>query len=168
MIVDPVRTVDVDGTPIEAGVISPLADAKPSILRSLLLPLAIAFGVVFGLVLAALDHHRPRQGRRLGRADRAREPREVRAGDAHPAQRPSRLSEHAGRGDLGQGLVPPLDDDLLGRAVGPAAHEDAAGDRLVEEPPEGQAVGGQLVAVPGDARRLVGARPATGRSCSRR
>ena len=27
-IVDPVRTLDVDGTPIEAGVISPLADAK--------------------------------------------------------------------------------------------------------------------------------------------
>ena len=82
-IVDPVRTLDVDGTPIEAGVISPLADAKRSILRSLLLPLAIAFGIIFGLVL--LRWILTGLGKGVGSVVRtAAEPREVRARDPHP------------------------------------------------------------------------------------
>ena len=52
VIEDPVRTMHIDGTPIDAGVISPLADAEHRILRSVLLPLAIAVAVVF--VLAAV------------------------------------------------------------------------------------------------------------------
>lgn len=77
-IVDPVRTVDVDGTPIEAGVISPLADAKSSILRSLLVPMAIAFGVIFGLVM--LRWIFTGLGIGIGSVVRtASEPREVRA-----------------------------------------------------------------------------------------
>ena len=47
---DPVRTLDLDGTPVDAGVITPLADAKRSLLRALLLPVTIAFGVIFALV----------------------------------------------------------------------------------------------------------------------
>ena len=46
---DPVRAMRVDGTPIDAGVISPLSDSKRSIARSLLLPLGVAFAVVFTL-----------------------------------------------------------------------------------------------------------------------
>ena len=47
---DPVRAMRIDGTPIDAGVISPLTGAKRGILRSMLLPLAIAFAVLFVLV----------------------------------------------------------------------------------------------------------------------
>ena len=49
VIEDPVRAMRVDGTSIEAGVISPLADSKRGILRSLLLPLTVAFVVLFAL-----------------------------------------------------------------------------------------------------------------------
>ena len=49
---DPVRAMRIDGTPIDAGVISPLSDSKRSIVRSLLLPLGVAVAVVF--VLAAI------------------------------------------------------------------------------------------------------------------
>jgi hypothetical protein len=52
VIEDPVRAMRVDGTSIDAGVISPLADAKRGIGRSLLLPLSVAFAVLF--TLAAL------------------------------------------------------------------------------------------------------------------
>jgi hypothetical protein len=47
---DPVRTTNTDGTPIDAGVLTPLAGAKRSVLRALLLPTLIAFGVIFVLV----------------------------------------------------------------------------------------------------------------------
>ncbi|MET0458903.1 MAG: hypothetical protein ABW195_06630 [Ilumatobacteraceae bacterium] len=78
VIVDPVRTVDVDGTPVDAGVLSPLADAKTSILRSLVVPMAIAFGIIFGLVL--LRWILTGLGKGVGSVVRtASEPREVRA-----------------------------------------------------------------------------------------
>ena len=48
---DPVQTLDPDGTPVDAGVLSPLLGAKRSILRSMLIPMTIAIGVIFGLVL---------------------------------------------------------------------------------------------------------------------
>ena len=57
---------------------------------------------------------------------------------------------------LRQGIVPPVDGDLLGGLPGDAAHEDAAGDRFVEQAGEHHAVGSQLVPVAGDARRPVG------------
>ncbi|HEU4840015.1 MAG TPA: hypothetical protein VFT09_01185 [Ilumatobacteraceae bacterium] len=47
---DPVRTTHTDGTSIEAGVLTPLAGAKRSVLRALLLPTLVAFGVIFVLV----------------------------------------------------------------------------------------------------------------------
>jgi hypothetical protein len=50
VIEDPVRTMRLDGTSIDAGVISPLADAKRGIARSILLPLGVAFAVIFALV----------------------------------------------------------------------------------------------------------------------
>ncbi|CAN5690031.1 hypothetical protein BH18ACT2_BH18ACT2_19650 [soil metagenome] len=46
---DPVRTLDSDGTAVDAGVLSPLADAKGDVLRSLLIPLAVALAAVFVL-----------------------------------------------------------------------------------------------------------------------
>jgi hypothetical protein len=49
VIEDPVRAMRVDGTSIDAGVISPLTDSKRGILRSLLLPLTVAFLVLFAL-----------------------------------------------------------------------------------------------------------------------
>lgn len=78
VVADPVRTLSVDATPIEAGVISPLTDAKTSILRSLLLPMTIAFGVIFGLAL--LRWILTGLGKGVGSVVRtAAEPREVRA-----------------------------------------------------------------------------------------
>jgi hypothetical protein len=50
VIEDPVRTMRLDGTSIDAGVISPLTDAKRGIARSILLPLGVAFAVIFALV----------------------------------------------------------------------------------------------------------------------
>lgn len=49
VIEDPVRAMRVDGTSIDAGVISPLSDAKRGIARSLLLPLTVACAVIFAL-----------------------------------------------------------------------------------------------------------------------
>lgn len=75
---DPVRTLQIDGTPVEAGVISPLTEAKGSILRSLLLPLTIVFAVIFGLTM--LRWILTGVGRGVGSVVRvANEPREVRA-----------------------------------------------------------------------------------------
>lgn len=75
---DPVRTLRLDGTSVDAGVISPLTDAKRSILRSVLLPLSIAFGVVF--VLVAVRWLLTGVGKGVGMVVRtAAEPREVRA-----------------------------------------------------------------------------------------
>jgi hypothetical protein len=50
VIEDPVRTMRLDGTSIDTGVISPLTDSKRGIARSILLPLGAAFAVIFALV----------------------------------------------------------------------------------------------------------------------
>jgi hypothetical protein len=47
---DPVRTLLPDGTTVESGVLTPLTDAKRSLLRALLLPLGVALAAVFALV----------------------------------------------------------------------------------------------------------------------
>ncbi len=77
-LVDPVRTLEVDGTSVDAGVISPLTEAKGSILRSFLVPTLIVFGVLFGLVM--LRWILTGLGYGVGSVVRvAAEPREVRA-----------------------------------------------------------------------------------------
>ena len=58
---DPMRTLHLDGTPIEASLLQPLLDAKVRILGALLIPLGVAIVVVFVLAmfrlsLAALFH----------------------------------------------------------------------------------------------------------------
>ena len=47
---DPVRTLDIDGTSVDASVLGPLTEAKGDLMRAILLPLAVAFAIVFGLV----------------------------------------------------------------------------------------------------------------------
>jgi len=47
---DPVRTLDTDGTPVEASVLAPMTNAKGDLLRAVLLPLVVAFAIIFGLV----------------------------------------------------------------------------------------------------------------------
>jgi hypothetical protein len=47
---DPVRTVLPDGSSVDSGVLSPLADSERSLLRALLLPLGVALAAVFALV----------------------------------------------------------------------------------------------------------------------
>ncbi len=47
---DPVRTVLPDGSSVDSGVLSPLADAERSLFRALLLPLGVALAAVFALV----------------------------------------------------------------------------------------------------------------------
>ena len=91
---DPVRTLPLDGTPVDAGVLSPLTDAKRehaarrSCCRS-----ASPSASIFGLVAAALAAHRRRQGRRLGRrAPPTRATREVRR-RAMPQPAPRRISD---------------------------------------------------------------------------
>ena len=66
---DPMRTLYVDGTPIEGGILGPFVDAKVRILGALLIPFGVAMGVVFVLAmfrlsLAALYHSIVDGGRR--------------------------------------------------------------------------------------------------------
>ncbi len=66
---DSMRTLHLDGTPIEAGVLQPFFDAKLRLLGALLLPLGVAVGVIFLLAmfrlsLAALYHGLVDGGRR--------------------------------------------------------------------------------------------------------
>ena len=75
---DPVRTLRPDGQSIESGVLAPFFDDKRGLLRSVLLPTAVAFGIVFGLV--AIRWFLTGIGYGIGSLFRSvREPREVRA-----------------------------------------------------------------------------------------
>ncbi|MFN8022914.1 MAG: hypothetical protein U0Q03_15410 [Acidimicrobiales bacterium] len=47
----PIRTVLLDGTSVETGVLTPLKDAEKKILRAVLVPVGVAFLVLFGLVV---------------------------------------------------------------------------------------------------------------------
>ena len=44
---DPMRTLHVDGTPVEASVIEPFFESKVRILGALVIPMAVALGVIF-------------------------------------------------------------------------------------------------------------------------
>jgi len=78
VIEDPVRTLTVDGTGVESGVLTPLSGATPRVLRSFLLPAAVALAVVFGL--AALRWAVTGAGTGVGAVVRtARQTREVRS-----------------------------------------------------------------------------------------
>ena len=47
---DPVRTLDTDGTLVDASVVGPMTDAKGDLLRAVLLPLVVGIAIIFGLV----------------------------------------------------------------------------------------------------------------------
>jgi hypothetical protein len=51
---EPRRTLHVDGTPIDAGLLDPLDGARPQILGAILLPLAVGVGVIFLLAMLRL------------------------------------------------------------------------------------------------------------------
>jgi len=58
---DPMRTLHLDGTPIDSGILQPFFDAKVRLLGAFLMPLGVAVGVIFLLAmfrlsLAALYH----------------------------------------------------------------------------------------------------------------
>lgn len=75
---DPVRTLQPDGQSVESGVLAPFTDDKDGMLRSVVVPLVVAFGIVLGLV--ALRWLLTGLGYGLGSLFRTvREPREVRA-----------------------------------------------------------------------------------------
>jgi hypothetical protein len=75
---DPVRTLRPDGLSVESGVLAPFLDDRRGLLRSLLLPTAVAFGIVLGLV--AIRWFLTGLGYGISSLFRsAREPREVRA-----------------------------------------------------------------------------------------
>lgn len=76
-VVDPIRTTHVDGTLVDASVAGPLLASKGRLLRAVLLPLAVAFGIVFAL--AAVRWLLTGIGKGVGSFVRtASEPREVR------------------------------------------------------------------------------------------
>ena len=52
---DPMRTLHVDGTPIEASLLQPFVDAKVRILGALLIPFGVAIGVIFVLAMFRLS-----------------------------------------------------------------------------------------------------------------
>lgn len=52
---DPMRTLELDGTQIDAGVVKPLLGAKVRILGSLLIPAVVAFGAIFLLATLRLS-----------------------------------------------------------------------------------------------------------------
>jgi hypothetical protein len=75
---DPIRTMLPDGSSVESGVLTPLTDAKRSLLRAILLPMGVALAAVFGLV--ALRWLLTGIGWGVTSLSRTmREPREVRA-----------------------------------------------------------------------------------------
>ena len=77
-IVDPIRTTHVDGSPVDASVVGPFLGSKGRLLRSLLLPLTVAFGIM--LALAAIRWLFTGIFKGVGFFVRtASEPREVRA-----------------------------------------------------------------------------------------
>ena len=77
-VVDPIRTTYVDGSPVDASVVGPLLDSKGRLVRALLLPLTVAFLIVFAL--AAVRWLLTGIGKGVGFFVRtASEPREVRA-----------------------------------------------------------------------------------------
>lgn len=49
---DPMRTLELDGSPVDASVVGPFFDARVRLLAAVLVPFAVAFGVIF--VLATL------------------------------------------------------------------------------------------------------------------
>jgi hypothetical protein len=51
---DPVRTLAIDGTSVESGVLTPLKNAKGDIARALLQPIGVAFLILLGLVAVKL------------------------------------------------------------------------------------------------------------------
>jgi hypothetical protein len=51
---DPMRTLHVDGTPVEAAVLEPFFESKVRILGALVIPMAVALGVIF--LLATFRH----------------------------------------------------------------------------------------------------------------
>jgi len=94
-LVEPVRTIHVDGTPVEAGVAAPFLESKGRLLRAVLLPLVVAFGIIFAL--AALRWLITGIGKGVGSVVRtASEPREVR-GAMRSRPGVSRDLEDAGR-----------------------------------------------------------------------
>jgi hypothetical protein len=75
---DPVRTLHTDGTPVDASIVQPLVSSKGRLLRAILLPLLVVFGVVFALV--AVRWLITGAGKGVASVVRtASEPREVRA-----------------------------------------------------------------------------------------
>jgi hypothetical protein len=52
---DPARTLHVDGTPIDAGLLDPLDGSRPQILGAILLPLAVGAGAIFVLAMLRLS-----------------------------------------------------------------------------------------------------------------
>jgi hypothetical protein len=48
-IVDPMRTIHVDGSSVDSGLLSPLVDDRQGMLRALLIPVVLVVGAVFGL-----------------------------------------------------------------------------------------------------------------------
>lgn len=65
---DPMRTLHLDGTPIEANMLQPFFDAKIRIAGAFLIPLAVAIGAVFALATVRLSltglYHAVRPSRR--------------------------------------------------------------------------------------------------------
>lgn len=52
---DPMRTLEIDGTPVDSSVVGPFLDARVRIVGALLLPFAVAFGVIFVLATFRLS-----------------------------------------------------------------------------------------------------------------
>jgi hypothetical protein len=52
---DPTRTLHVDGTPIEAGLLEPFWSARARLLASILLPLGVGVGIIFVLAMLRLS-----------------------------------------------------------------------------------------------------------------
>ncbi|HEU4840896.1 MAG TPA: hypothetical protein VFT09_05610 [Ilumatobacteraceae bacterium] len=75
---DPIRTTNVDGTPVDASVVGPFLSSRGRLLKAILLPLGVAFAIVFALVSVRWLITGAYKG--VGSVVRtASEPREVRA-----------------------------------------------------------------------------------------
>jgi hypothetical protein len=52
---DPMRTLHLDGTPVDSSVVQPFFDARVRIITAIVLPLALAFGAIFVLAMFRLS-----------------------------------------------------------------------------------------------------------------
>ncbi len=117
---DPIQTIDLDGTPIDSGVLAPFFADRRLLLSTLLVPAAIAGAALVGVVVLRRAAGFSVQGIfALGRA----------AVSPSPDHRASRVRRHASALDPAYAGEDDLDADPPGEADGAWSHDESGDSR---------------------------------------